>query len=217
MASFAVLLKFGIKPLPRQLKKWRLVLGEWYIIVASGPSLRRRDSEALRNAGVVVAVNCGVFFAPWAKFLFAADAVWWRYYTPKVNWYNGHRISRSYRSGGIEQWRGKGWARTGGNSGHMAIQYAVDQGAKNIALLGFDQSKTDGKAHFHADHPKQTDAGARTNMANAGGISAWPRLMAKTAGDLNQRGIRVVNLSRQTALTCFPRLTVEEFLEEVCH
>jgi hypothetical protein len=190
-------------------------MGEWYIIVASGPSLQRKDAEALRYAGVTVAINCSVFFVPWAKFLFAADAVWWRYYTPKIPWYQGHRISRSYRARGIEQWRGKNWARTGGNSGHMAIQYAVDQGAERIALLGFDQSKTDGKAHFHADHPKKTQEGARTNMANAGGIAAWPRLMAKTAVDLQRRGIEVVNLSRQTALTCFPRVTVEQFLEDL--
>ncbi len=191
-------------------------MDEWYIIVASGPSLQRKDSESLRHAGVVVAINCAVFFAPWSKILFSADAVWWRYYTSKIQWFKGHRVSRSYKGPDIEQWRGKNWPRTGGNSGHMGIQYAVDCGAKNIALLGFDQSKTGGKAHFHIDHPKMTEKGGRTNMANAGGIAAWPRLMAKTAIDLQQRGIRVVNLSRQTALTCFSRLTVEEFLEEQC-
>ena len=113
-------------------------------------------------------------------------------------------------------WRGKDWPRTGGNSGHMAIQYAVDQGAKNIALLGFDQSKTGGKAHFHPDHPKAAKDGRRTNMANAGGIAAWPRLMAKTSVDLQKRHINVINLSRETRLTCFPRMTVEKFLEDIC-
>jgi len=98
----------------------------------------------------------------------------------------------------------------------MAIQYAVDQGAKNIILLGFDQSKTGGKAHFHSDHPKMREDGTRTNMANAGGIAAWPRLMNRTALDLKDRGVNVINLSRETALTCFPRMTVERFLEDVC-
>jgi len=188
---------------------------KWWIIVGSGPSLRRKDAEALRYAGTTVAINCSIFFVPWAEYLFAADAVWWRYYSPKINWYPGHRVSRSYRGPSIEQWRGRTWPRTGGNSGHMAIQYAVDQGAEHIALLGFDQSKTGGRAHFHVDHPKKTQDGARTNMANAGGVAAWPRLMAKTAIDLHQRGIEVVNLSRQTALSCFPRLTVDQFIEEL--
>jgi len=153
----------------------------------------------------VIAVNCAVFFAPWADYLFAADAVWWRYYGPKVDWFRGRRVCRTPSGRGVEKWRGKDWARTGGNSGHMAIQYAVDQGAENIALLGFDQSKTGGVAHCHADHP---------NMGNADGIAAWPRRMAKTAVELKQRDVRVINLSRQTALTCFPRMTVEQFLCE---
>jgi len=191
-------------------------LSKWYIIIATGPSLQCKDVRALRPAGITVAVNCGVFYAPWAEYLFATDAVWWRYYTSKINWYQGHRVSRSFRGPHVEQWRNKNWPRTGGNSGHMAIQYSVDQGAKHIALLGFDQARTGGKSHCHADHPLKTLEGARTNMANANGVGAWPRLMDKTAVDLQRRGVEVVNLSRQTALTCFPRLTVEQFLEDLC-
>jgi hypothetical protein len=187
-------------------------LDEWWLIVASGPSLTRDDCEAMRGVGHCVAVNCAVFFVPWADYLFAADNVWWRFYGEKVKWYKGHKVSRTARSHDIERWRNNKWQRTGGNSGHMAIQYAVDQGARNITLLGFDQTKTAGKAHFHADHPKKASDGRRTNMANAGGIAAWPRMMARTSLELNDRGVKVLNLSRQTALRCFQRMTVDEFL-----
>lgn len=190
-------------------------MADWWIIIASGPSLTRRDCDELRGFGPTIAVNNAVFFAPWADVLFACDSVWWRYYGTKVNWFKGHKVSRTYKNPNVEMWRGKNWARTGGNSGHMAIQYAVDHGATNIALLGFDQQKTDGKAHFHADHPRKAKDGSRTNMANAGGVAAWPRLMAKTAQDLKARGVEVVNLSRRTALTCFPRMSVEAFLGTV--
>ena len=186
----------------------------WWSVIATGPSLTRDDCDALRDIGPAIAVNCAVFYAPWAEYLFAADSVWWRYYTPKITWYKGHRITRSHQASGLELWRGKNWARTGGNSGHMAIQYAVDQGATNIVLLGLDQQRTGGKAHNHIDHPKTLKEGRRTNMANAGGIGAWPRLMARTALDLKERKVNVVNLSRQTALNCFRRMTVENFLEE---
>ena len=98
----------------------------------------------------------------------------------------------------------------------MAIQFAVDRGAKNIVLLGYDQQKTAGKAHFHTDHPKHLESGQRTNMANAGGIAAWPRFMVRTAADLKKRDVDVINLSRATALRCFPRMTVERFVEEKC-
>jgi len=189
-------------------------MSEWWLIVACGPSLIRDDVEALRGKVEAVAVNCAVFFAPWSGYLFAADSVWWRHYAAKVAWYQGHRVSRTHNAPGVEMWRGANWARTGGNSGHMAIQYAVDQGAKNVALLGFDQQRTAAKAHFHADHPKMTTDGKRTNMANAGGIGAWPRLMTRTAGDLKERGVTVVNLSRVTALNCFPKMTVDKFIGE---
>ena len=190
-------------------------MDEWTFVIASGPSLQREDAEAVRGKGLTIAVNCGVFFAPWADILYAGDAVWWRYYGPKVGWFKGRRVSRNYKGKNIETVRGKGWKRTGGNSGHMALQLAVDLGAKNVALLGFDQQKTDGKAHCHADHPKRYNDGKTTNMGNANGVAAWPRLMARTADDLNEMDIKVINLSRETALTCFPRLTVKQFLKLV--
>lgn len=189
---------------------------DWWFVFASGPSFTRADATALRGLGKTIAVNCTVFFAPWADYLFAADSVWYRYYGPKVAWFKGHRVSRTHKAANVESWQGRGWPRTGGNSGHMAIQYAVDQGATKVALLGFDQMKTGGKAHFHADHPAFTGEGKRTNMANSNGVAAWPRLMHKTSLDLTQRGVQVVNLSRETALKCFPRMTVERFLEDVC-
>lgn len=193
---------------------------EWEIIIAAGPSLTRRDCDALRGIGHTTAVNCAVFAAPWAHCLFAADGVWWRHYGWMVNWYKGHRVAKTFRAPTVEKWTGKGWARTGGNSGHMAMLYRVDAGARNLALLGFDQQvpvegKNAGKVHYHGDHPKKARDGSRTNMGNGTGIKAWPRLMDATANDLKRRGVRVVNLSRETALTCFPRMTVKEFLEMV--
>lgn len=190
-------------------------MAEWHLVIAPGPSMQRDDLDALRPVvHKAVAVNCAVFYAPWADVAFATDAVWWRYYGPKIAWFKGKRVSRSYRSHDVEQWRGK-WKRTGGNSGHMAIQYTVDHGATQVAIIGFDQQKTDGKAHCHADHPRYV-GGQCTNMANAGGIAAWPKAMEATAKDLRERHVEVINLSRETALTCFPRLSVEQFVEEQC-
>lgn len=182
------------------------------MVIASGPSLRRDDLEALRGVGKAVAVNCAVFWAPWADVLYAGDAIWWRFYGPKVEWFKGQRVSRSYQAKNIVRWRGE-WPRTGGNSGHLAIQYAADHGSKRIALIGFDQQKTDGKAHFHGDHPRRMH-NKPTNLGNANGAPSWPRLMAKSAQDFAAREIEVVNLSRKTALACFPQMTVEEFLEK---
>ena len=200
-------------------------MAEWSLIVATGPSLRRKDLELLRgHCSRVIAINCGVFYAPWADVVYAGDGNWWKVYGPKIGWFKGRRISRTARFPGVEIWRGGGWKRTGGNSGHQGIQWEVDSGGRNLALIGFDHQKTGGRAHVHADHPAKNDLqtcvrGKLTThtvqLGNAGGIHNWPGAMNKTAKDLQVMGVRVVNLSRETALTCFPRMAVEEFLEQL--
>lgn len=192
---------------------------DWTLIIASGPSLTRSDCDLLRGIGYTIAINNAVVLAPWADELFAADGSWWRYYGPKVAWFKGRRVSKTFKDHRVERWRPSGWPRTGGNTGHMGIQRAVDLGATNIAIIGFDQSvpkdgPNAGKKHYHGDHPQQV-GNARTRLGNAEGIAGWPREMALTARDLQRRGARVVNLSRETALDCFERMTPEEFVEMV--
>ena len=183
-----------------------------WLIVGAGPSLLRSDVELLRGCYKTVAVNCAIFFTPWADVLFAWDKNWWEYYGPKVAWFKGLRVSgTSYRGYDVRPWRRKGWARTGGNSGHVAIQYAVDHGGQVIYLLGFDHQKTNGQAHCHPDHPLRNETGL--NMGNADGVEHWPRAMELTAIELQRRKVQVINLSRTTAITNFPRLAIEQLVE----
>ena len=193
-------------------------MSQWTVVIASGPSLRRADCDLLRGVGYTIAVNNAVVFAPWADELFGGDRQWWLYYGWRVAWFKGHRVSKTFKDPGVEQWTARGWPRTGGNSGHMAIMRAVDRGGLNIAILAFDQQvptegENAGKVHFHGDHPHVLDKDGRRMLGNAEGIANWPRLMAQTARALVNRGVRVVNLSRESALDCFERMTPEHFLE----
>lgn len=90
------------------------------------------------------------------------------------------------------------------NSGAAAVSLAASRGAKRIVLLGYDCQKTDGKAHWHGDHPK--------GLGNAGSIDKWAKSFGDLAEALKKRGVEAVNASRATALECFPRLTLEEAL-----
>jgi hypothetical protein len=181
---------------------------DWAICIASGPSLTRADCDAVRAKGYAIAVNCAAFFAPWADELYAADMQFWNYYGPKLQWFKGQRFSRS-RVKGVETWRGKGWPTTGGNSGHQALQKAVSGGYKRIALLGYDHQHTGGQTHFHGDHRRDR----QVRLGNAKNVHHWVRKMERTAKDIERMGVEVVNLSRETALTCFPRMTVEQWLD----
>jgi len=88
------------------------------------------------------------------------------------------------------------------NSGAGAIAAAVQAGASRVMLLGYDCQKTGGRAHWHGDHPE--------GLGNAGSMDKWPRQFQRLADTL--RGVEILNCSRETALTCFPRADLETAL-----
>jgi len=179
----------------------------WTLIVASGPSLTRSDCDALRGkVDQCIAVNCAIFVCPWADILYAADGKWWRHYGKDVAWFKGERASMTYRKPGVTHYRPKLFPRTGGNSGHQALTMAVERGAKHVALLGFDHKEgPGGKKHYHGDHPD--------GLGNANSLPNWAGRMNHTAIEIAAMGVEVVNLTRDTALRCYPRMTVEDFVK----
>ena len=179
-----------------------------HFVIASGPSLTRADCDAIRGLGPTIAVSNAVMFAPWADIHYACDSKWWTVYGPRFRWFKGKRLSMSYTDHGVQRWRPTGWGRSGGNGGHHMVQYWAEHGARLIGLLGFDHQLTDGKTHFFGDHPHN----AKVKLGNAQNHRHWLKAMNETAKDLKRMNIDVVNLSRQTGLKCFRRMTVEEFL-----
>lgn len=91
----------------------------------------------------------------------------------------------------------------GGNSGYQAIGLAHAWGAERVVLLGYDMQRTGGKSHWHGDHK-----GGLPNLGPA--MTTWPAKFATIAAQWPH----VVNASRQTALTCFPRVTLADALAE---
>lgn len=179
-----------------------------WLCIAAGPSLTRADCDAMRGKYTTVAINCAVFFAPWSDYWYGADDRFWGYYGPKGDWFKGQRYSITARREGIIRWRPTGWSSHGGNSGHQSVQLAVEHGAKRVLLLGYDHQHTNGKSHFHGDHPNTN----RVKLGNAKNCPQWVNKMERTSLDLKKRGVEVINLSRETALECFPRSTVDEWL-----
>jgi hypothetical protein len=67
--------------------------------------------------------------------------------------------------------------------------------------------KEDGKVHFFGDHPyhKQPNQGP-----NDGTMRRWVNNFTALAADLKQERVEVINATRNTALTCFPKLPLEQ-------
>ena len=78
-------------------------------------------------------------------------------------------------------------------------------GASKVVMLGYDCQKTGGRTHWHGDHPR--------TLGNAHSMPGWPKLFAKVAKFAEARRVPVVNATRETALTCFPRVDLEAALQ----
>lgn len=187
----------------------------WFCL-ASGPSLTQADCDLvgalhLERDDVGVAVtNNTCQLAKWADVLYACDRAWWDHYRPdfdgvKLSWSSSkHSIQVPYeRGGGL----GKTRIRSGRNSGYQLVNLVYLLGARLIVLVGYDMQKTNGQHHWHGAHPKPLKNGSRHEV--------WANNFNRLAKDLQSEKIEVINATRQTALTCFERLTIEQAIEYV--
>lgn len=83
----------------------------------------------------------------------------------------------------------------GGNSGFQAVNLAYQMGANTILLLGFDMFGT----HYFGAHPDQLLVG-----------SPFPDFI-KSFESITE-DVEIINCSRQTALNCFPRMSINKVL-----
>lgn len=91
------------------------------------------------------------------------------------------------------------------NSGAGAIALAASRGARRILLAGYDAQHTGGQRHWHGNHP----AGCAGN-AGPKTVAKWPAQFRDIRNRLANTDI--INCSRATALTVFPRVQLEEAL-----
>lgn len=112
---------------------------------------------------------------------------------------DGLNLLQSEPGGGIA--KHPNTVRQGGNSGYQAIGIALLFGAARIVLLGFDMQFTNGRKHWHKDHAKNNPTGIalknwRANFRELASVCPVP----------------IINATRETALDCFPRMSLEEAL-----
>lgn len=189
--------------------------------LATGPSLTKADVDYIRGKvdGVIV-INNAIDLAPWADVLYACDGKWWHWrymdhspLTPEqcatVRNYQGTRYAmredaRRWAAHGVQMIR-KGPKQGldprpdslahGYNSGYQALGLAVKFGATRILLLGYDMRG----GHFHGAHPDNTKPP----------FSLCIPIFATLVAPLAALGVEVINCTRKTALTCFPRVPLE--------
>lgn len=176
------------------------------IVCASGPSLTVTDcSTALASGHPVIAVNSTWEAIPQCNHIYAGDLRWWDLYAATIPdgpelWTCNTRAATRY---GLNLFDTD--TRLPFNSGQRAILFAASLGARNIILLGYDCSIEHG-SHWHGDHHE-------LDNPNSGNIKRWHGEFMAVAEQFQNR-VNIINSSRETSLSCFRRMPLQEALKE---
>lgn len=218
----------------------RMWEGETVAILAGGPSLLPEDVG--RVLGQLLAVHLAYRLIPPLRFgatdmLFAADPHRsWRHY-PEMTKFDGMKVCllgrhhpdyeplpekvemarRLHEEHGVKVLRhlashvglsdDPGVLR-GNNSIHQGLNIAALAGAKRILLMGADlKPGPGGEMYWHERHPWQKPEAVLNFRAQIASIET-------AAKPLRERGIEVLNCNPESALTCFPRVTLREAVGE---
>lgn len=196
-----------------------------WVCIASGPSLTDEDIDYCRLQGWNLA-TCNLSFrrVPDAKVFYASDTRWWDRYEREAletlrkdcKLFTNCRKSAKHIDRLIKPecarqgaWpTRKGEVTPSGMSGHLLIQAVSWEDPTIIALLGYDHQHTDGLAHSHEDYPKE--------WPNAAGLDQDKTKMyfENTAKEAT---VPIINATRETALTCFERVKLEEINEYIAN
>lgn len=210
----------------------RLWPGDTVVIAGAGPSLAAEDLERVQARARqdphvrLIVINRIWQWAPWADLLYACDGKWWRSseapgpgrfaglkatQDPRAAEFGALRVPLDLEGGtrkpgmSLEPWL----IRSGANSGYQALNLSLHlAGAGRRILLGFDMQAAGRATHCHGEH----DAAERLKNPGPANFEEWRSLFASAVPDLARAGVEVVNCSRDTALTCFPRASLEDLL-----
>jgi hypothetical protein len=161
---------------------------------------------------------------PWADVLFFADYSWWKRDEAAIlQVWHGSRIVTSNRQGrkdprllpleitgqiGLE--RRPNGLRSGGNSGHQAMNLAYHFGARRIVLLGFDQKTDDRVTHAHGGYAGShvSEVMYRDHQRHVFQMVMTPNF-ERIGRELLKEGVEVLNACPDSAIPWFEKIPLE--------
>ncbi len=197
--------------------KWRVPVlwpDNRCFIIGGGTSLKGVDLTLLKNERVI-AVNNAYHLVPWADVCFFMDTGWYMQHREGLRNFSGLKVSlEGKRDPSVKQLiRGqrKGLSEVpttlchGHNSGYCAINLAYLFGATTIVLVGFDmQTDARGNHNWHTEHLRKM----KTDIYKTDYIKHMEELSTLA----EQSSVQILNTSLESALTCFPKISLTEYL-----
>lgn len=197
--------------------------GEVCAIIASGPSAKQANIDALRGRAKVLAIKENVELCPWADAVYGCDGAWWQHrsglpkFTGQKFAWDRHvcdrypdliRVRIEDKKCDLLLTHEPLSIGSGGNSGFQALNLAVQFGTRRIILVGFDMTDRPG-AHWYG---RNLWAGA--NNPTEDNFRRWRAAFAAAEPVFKDIGCDVVNVSPFSELKCFRRSTIESALLE---
>lgn len=169
----------------------------------------------------VIGVNMAYRLGDWIDVLIFGDNDFRRNNAKEMNHHSALKVSiapkkdaqfkwmqrhRSIQAGLTEKPGDLCWNNT---TGAAAINLAVQLGVKEIYLLGFDMKLTNQNQHWHKEYPNKKYEDINRQLFNP---QTKPfSLIAKAASKL---GVKIYNCNPDSAIECFPKITVQQALRK---
>lgn len=166
-----------------------------WALIAPGPSANAEDAERVRHLSVG-AIGCAFELAPWADFVAASDAAWWRHYR-EASQLPGKRYCMGSNVQDAERILIPGLG-TVVNSGVLALECAKRLGATRVLLLGLDMH---GSHYFGPYTNGLSNTTKQRRQIHLQQYRKWAQL---------NRGVNVINCTQGSALECFTKARLED-------
>jgi len=194
---------------------------DWTVVVAAqGPSLIPEQVDEASHIFPTCVCKDVYMYAENAKLIYACDRAWWhqRWRTDEaLRKHKAVKVTLDYQKLDTKvpdlQWLKcggnhgfifeEGVVAHGRNTGHQLINLVVNMGAPRLILMGYDMRVLDGKTHCHDRHVPVP----HTVFDDFYGA------MMQAAPLLVKKGIKVINTSMRSRLTCFPKMPFNEALD----
>lgn len=202
---------------------WKDWLGDCVAIVAGGPSIKMFDLSILKDRIHTIAIKTAIDLCPWAEVVYGCDDPWWLDRKGLPN-YKGLKLSHGYQitSNPVNKVHKVEIVisrddilvdkplqiSNGGNSGHQAINLAVQFGATDIILVGYDLHERGGVHWYGRNKWNQASNPMQSNYQR------WNKGFDTAAKSLKALDVTVMNASMESELRAFPKKPLQQIMEE---
>jgi hypothetical protein len=177
----------------------------------------------------VIGINVAFLIGNWIDMCFFGDAKFFTRYKEPLSQWSGLRVScwkgvenvdwikyldrDPQRKLGISS--SAKYVAWNSNSGAAAISVAANAGAKRIFLLGFDMKLRNGDQHWHKLYRKPAGEAPARNKKGIPNVRHSPfdkhlRCFPHIAQQAKIRGIEIINVCPDSAITAFPKMSLAE-------